>query len=220
MRLTAVAVVLAAIVIAAASYAAPAPKPSEVPVSWQLEIDFHKPQAIRIRLAGEDKPRLFWYLRYTVTNRTGADRIFVPEFVLYTDTGEVLRAGQKTPTAVFEYVKKLRNDPLLKDMAGMTGKLLQGEDNAKSSVAIWPDFDPAAGEFEIFIGGLSGETAEILLPKPIRVTEMDYTGKKRTVVKDKVVLTKALQLRYGIPGEAAARVNTAPRLITKAWVMR
>ena len=112
------------------------------------------------------------------------------------------------------------SQPLLKDMTGMTGKLLQGEDNAKDGVVIWPAFDPKAGAFDLFLGGFSGETAEVQLPSPIKVAEIDFKGKENVVTKTKIILSKALQQTYSIPGEAAARLLTQPKLVKQQWVMR
>ena len=196
------------------------PKPSEVPVSWELEFQFEKPVAVRLKLPGQKVQKTLWYIRYSVANRTGEDLTFVPEFLLYTDTGQTIRAGQNTPAAAFEEIKKLVNDPLLRDVPAMAGKLLQGADNAKRGLAIWPDFDPKAGQIDLFIGGLSGETATLKLPRPITVTETDAAGKKVTVKKDSVILSKTLHLRYKVPGEAAQRFRTPIKLVLKEWVMR
>lgn len=197
-----------------------APNPSPVPIRWELEMQIRPIRAIEVALPGYDRPQLFWFIRYTVTNDTGQDVIFVPDFVMYTDTGQIIHAGQKVPTAVFKSIKKLYNEPLLKDMTDVTGKLLQGEDNAKEGVAIWHNFDPKAGGFDIFIGGLSGESAEVDLPKPIKVVELDAVGNEVVVNKSKAILTKTLDLQYGVPGEAAARGQTTPKLLKKQWVMR
>jgi hypothetical protein len=163
---------------------------------------------------------LFWYLRYQVSNHTGEDQIFIPGFALYSETGQLIRAGQRVPLFVFDHIKKLLNDPFIKDTAAMTDKLLQGDDNAKDGVAIWQDFDPAAGTIDIFVGGLSGETAEIQLPKPVRVAEMDLTGEMKEVVKRKIVLSKTLQVTYSIPGQAEGRLYTPIKLVEQKWVMR
>jgi len=211
---------LFAFLIAGGAWATAAPKPAEIPTYWQLDIDYEAPRPICIQVPGEPEPRIFWYFLYTVTNRTGADRIFVPEFILYTDTGQVLRAGRKVPPVVFDEIKGLHNAPLLTDLPGMAGKLLQGEDNAKSGVAIWPDFDPAAGAFEVFVGGLSGETAEVVLPTPIKTVEREYGQPEKEVVKTKIILSRTLRLHYSIPGEAEARVSTPVPLISKGWIMR
>jgi len=192
------------------------PTPSVIATTWELEFELQTPQSMTIRLPGEDKARTYWYMLYTVTNRTGADRVFVPSFTMYTETGQILRAGMGVPSALFQEVQKRHNNPLLIDMAAITGRLLQGEDNAKDGVAIWPDFDPAARRFDIFIGGLSGERVSLDLPVPVKGVD----AKGKTISKTKVVLTKTMQLTYFLPGEAAARVRTAPRLTGKQWVMR
>jgi len=196
------------------------PKPLTVPLQWELKIDIERLRCLPMRLPGEKRDQLFWYLRYTVTNLTDEDHVFVPEFILYTETGQVSRAGKSVPTAVFYKIKKLHEDPLLKTQTSVTRKILRGRDNAKSGAAIWPDFDPNCGVIDIFIGGLSGETKTIPLPKPVKVVETDYLGNKKTVTKNSLILTKTLQLRYLIAGEKAARRRTVPKLLKKQWVMR
>ncbi|MHA1599442.1 MAG: hypothetical protein ACTSW2_01350 [Alphaproteobacteria bacterium] len=196
------------------------PKPLIVPLEWEFKLELGKFRPIAVKLPNKDTEQVFWYLRYTVTNKSGEDHIFVPEFVLYTENGQIIRAGKKTPGTVFDKIKKLYNDPLMKAPAAMTGKLLQGQDNAKSSVAIWPDFDPNAGKVSVFLGGLSGETASIPLPSPITVVQTDWRGQEKTVTKDKLLLVKTLHLQYDIPGEKSARRFLTPKLIKKCWVMR
>ena len=196
------------------------PKPLTVPQQWQFEIELGDLRPIAVRLPDKKEDQIFWYLRYTVTNRSGEDRILVPEVILYTDTGAIIRSGKQTPMVVFDKIKAVYNDPLMKAPTAMTGKLLQGEDNAKGSVAIWPDFDPNAGKVSIFFGGLSGETVSVNLPAPITVVEPDWRGKEHTITKDKLLLVKTLELQYAIPGEKAARRHLAPRLIKQQWVMR
>jgi hypothetical protein len=216
----ATALAAAIAVISAATAVTAPPKPAEISRQWQLDVKFEKPMPIQVALAGEASARTFWYMRYTVTNRTGGDRIFVPEFILYTDTGQILRAGHKVPTSVFQDVKALYNDPLLLDVSAMSGKLLQGADNAKEGVAIWPDFDGEAGAFDVFVSGLSGETMEMKLPKPIRVNETDIYGKTREIVKDRIILSKTLKMHFSVPGEAAARLSSGMKLDGETWVMR
>ena len=204
-----------------ATSAQTAPKPSPVPVQWELDIDVQAPKPIKVSVAGEAKPRLFWYMTYTVSNHSGADQVFVPEFVLYTDTGEVLRSGTNVPVSVFGAVQKVANDPHLRDTIGVVGPLLQGDDNAKTGVAIWPDFDPLAGAFDIFIGGLSGETAQLTsLPASIPTAQTDLKGNTVTTSKNSLILSKTLDLKYKVPGEAANRIRVVPTLVSREWVMR
>ena len=112
------------------------------------------------------------------------------------------------------------NNPLLQESTAIIGKLLQGNDNAKTGVAIWPDFDARSGVIDIFVGGLSGEMTEITLPEAIEVMQLDASGKQNKVTKSTVVLNKTLDLRYSVPGEASNRANVTPVLEKKSWVMR
>jgi len=198
------------------------PEPTVVPLHWEFKVELDPFRSIPVAPSrkGKAQDRLFWYLRYTVTNLSGQDHVFVPEFVLYTGTGQLLRAGTKVPTDVFNQIKTLHNDPMLKAQTSMTRKLLLGQDNAKSGVAIWPDFDAKAGTVDIFLTGLSGETTAIDLPKPLKVVETDWKGNRKTVTKKRLLLAKTLHLRYAIPGEKAARGDVTPRLVKREWVMR
>ena len=196
------------------------PEPSDVPVTWEFDFEHGRPRPIQVKVPGKDKPQTFWYLMFTVGNSTGEEQTFAPEFVLYTDTGQVLRAGRKVPMKVFQTIREAHNAPLLKRIEDMTGKLLQGEDNAKDGVAIWPDFDPKAGAVDIFVGGLSDDKAEIKLPAPITVTESDGKGGEKEVQRDTVVLSRTRKLSYNIPGEAAERFYTPARFLGATWVMR
>jgi hypothetical protein len=201
-----------------------APKPSVIQVSWQLEGELQtpgRPQPIEVYLPGETRPRVFWYVLYKVTNRSGEDEIFVPEFLLYTDTGQVLRADADVPTSVFNAIKMRHNEPLLRNRTGMTGTIRQGADNAMLGAAIWPDFDPRATRFDVFVGGLSGETAEVDLPNPVTVTEISMDGKTKQVTRNTATLTKTLRLSYAIAGDPADRVRAAIKEARPAtWVMR
>lgn len=201
-----------------ATPAATAPEPNEAPVTWEFDIRYETPKSIMIKAPGEATPRRFWYFLYTVTNRSGEDRDFAPEIALYTNTGQIIRAGAGVNPVVYQTIKKIVNNPLLTDMVGVTGKLLQGEDNARTSVAIFRDFDPKAASFTIFFGGLSGETAVVKLPHPISVPDPLEDGKM--VKTSTVMLSKTLALKYNVGSEARGRGRADVRLIRKSWVMR
>ena len=232
MRLHTAAIALAAVALCAVCLGQPEDKPSPqpavakapvpdiVPMTWEFKFEHGSLRSILADVPGKQKPQLFWYLRYTVTNNSGEDHFFVPEFILYTDTGQLIRAGKSTPTSVYYKIKKLINDPLLITQTSMTGKVLLGDDNAKSGLAIWPDFDPNAGTVDIFIGGLSGETKVIPLPEPLEVMEIDIRGKKTPRKLTQLHLAKTRHLRYKVVGEAAGRPRVTPKLVKKEWVMR
>ena len=198
------------------------PDPSEVRVAWQLEITVHgRPEAIRVKAPGGTEYRTFWFLRYTATNRSGQDQMFVPHFTLYTEAGQVLKAGQGVPPGVFEAIKKLYPHALLTDPIDVPGKLLQGEDNARSSVAIWRDLPEGTGGFEVFVEGFSGETASVTLPAPVEMTELDpWTGETVTVRRRELVLAKTLQLSYELLGSGEPGRAPNVRAAGRKWIMR
>jgi hypothetical protein len=121
---------------------------------------------------------------------------------------------------VVSQIKKAINDPIARDLTGITGKILQGEDNAKRGIVVFKDFDPEAGAFDIFLSGLSGETARIDLPVPVKVTRMGAGGELEQVEVNQLVLTKTLRLRYELRGDLEARIETDSVLIKQDWVMR
>jgi hypothetical protein len=216
------AVVLGAL---ACGIARTAPKPSDLPTTWQLDFKYKEPRPIRVEVPGQKAPVTFWYLEYTVTNQTTDDQGFVPEFVLYTDTGQILRAGKDVPGTVFRTIKQELGEPLLKDLADISGPLLRGANNAKQGVMIFTDIDPKAGSFDIFVGGLSGETARVTPPNPVPtatyVSAKEFKDSNKAVVmQDVIVLRKTLQLHYSLPGEAAARFQTPAKLVQQTWIMR
>ncbi len=194
------------------------PKPSPVPVSWQLDIKFQDIKRIRVNIPGEGE-KTFWYMIYTITNNTGRDITFNPEFALVTDTFEVIPAQIHVAPEVFTAIKNKYKAtyPWLENPLKIIGKILQGKDNARDSVAIWPDFDPKASRFDIYIGGLSGEI--IAVPNPLFVKGKSDPKK----VPPYFVLQKTMTIHYTLPTDPANReraqaIRTGQPDIE--WVMR
>lgn len=197
---------------------AAAPEPSPVPVSWQLEMTHRGPKPFPVR-SPDGTIEVYWYFQYKVVNRTGEDRDFLPDILLYTDTGQVIRAGAGVPASVFNRIKSAINDPLLRDGMGMMGKLKQGEDNHKRGLAIFRDFDPQAGGIDLFISGLSGERVTMALPREVPGTKIEDGRIVPTPVR-KVTLAKNYHARYLVGGNLQDRVNMKAHLLRTGWVMR
>ncbi|NQU76511.1 MAG: hypothetical protein HQ546_09390 [Planctomycetes bacterium] len=197
-----------------------APQPKAVPTDWQFEFTFKAPQPIQVRVPGIEEIQTYWYVLYTVTNNTGSDRTFVPDFTLYTDTGQIVHGGEGAWPSVFEEIQGRHNNPLLQVVSGMTGALLQGQEYAKDGVAIFRDFDPAARAFDLFIGGLSGETIKISLPRKVMVSRADVEGRETLILDNNIVLRRTLHLSYKLPSEAAARFATPAIVHSRQWIMR
>jgi hypothetical protein len=214
------AAIIAAVVMSLVSPGAAAPRAEVGNGVWTLDIDYTTPQPIVLKLPGQRTPQLFWYFTYTVTNHTGQDRMFTPEIVLYTATGQIIQAGAKINPYVYRAIKKVYNDPMLQDGLSVMGKLLQGDDNAKSGIVVFRNFDPMAAKFDIFFGGLSNDSEVVKLPSPIEVITTTTGGKTKKVQKDSVILAKTLWLKYRIGTEASDRAQARPKLISKDWIMR
>ena len=197
-----------------------APKPLPIPADWELEISYDTLMPITMKVPGEDKVQTFWYLRYTLVNRTGDEQLFAPQVALYTDTGELVRASQGVPGPVYLAIQRRYNNPLMRDQTAMAGRILQGRDNARRGVMIFRDFDRKAGSVDIFIGGLSGESVRVKLPQKVELIEVDEKGNLVKVMSDTITMNKTLQLSFDLAGDLGTRGKMTARLSGRQWVMR
>jgi len=184
---------------------------------WNLDFQFDRPEPIVVTGPTGEK-QIYWYVLYTVTNKTGQDRTFVPVFTLFADTGALSRAG--IYPSVFDAVKKLRKPKFLENAVQMMGKLLVGEDNARTGVAIFPPLSFKTTKFTIFIEGLSGEFIE--RPNPVAPPQA-AAGKPEEVKPDadKVIrLRKTLALTYTLPSENWMQNLDQPIFQGKKWTWR
>jgi hypothetical protein len=195
-RLTALASLF---LLATAALAAGFPKPAAVPRSWELDF-----QPGELRLYFDSTGAAYWYFTYVVTNNTGGDRIWAPQFTLLTDTGDILDSGDGVSPYVTEQIIRLLDNELLEQQNEIIGDLLQGEEHARDGLVVWPATNLNVNEISMFIAGLSGETARVVNPA---------TGESK-------VLRKTLQRDYLIPGSAAARGSEPVDLIEESWILR
>lgn len=206
-----------------------APEPSVTPKSWTLDFEYVDPQSITLQLPGYAKPQTFWYMLYTVTNNSGQEVQFLPRFELMTNTMQVVAGDPGVHPMVFEAVKNRHRSthPLLVEPVKVMGKLLQGEDNAKSSVVIWRQIDVEANQFTVYVSGLSGES--VLMRNPnYKPGQPEYATKKlrdgtdvRVAVNPKFfTLRKTMAIRYLLPGDEETRAGARAGRLESTWVMR
>jgi len=200
------------VVVACVCMAAPEPAIVPGPGDWTVDVTFEHPQKITLEPGLGGKPRLFWYLIMTLTNKTKRDVDFYPQCDLMTDTFQIIPSGKSTPTVVFERIKRRHQGryPFLEPLEKVDSKILQGEDNAKDIVIIWPDFNAQAKNIQVFIAGLSNETAVIDHP-----VAKDNTGNPV-----KVYLRKTLELSYALKGDPTLRSFVEMAYKGKRWIMR
>ena len=183
--------------------AAAFPEPKIVIKSWQYDFQHDPPRPIAVHGIG-GTVRWYWYITYKVTNNTGEERLFVPEIMIYTNTGKIFPAGKDVPAVVFNVIKEHLENPLLENPAEIVGQILQGSDHAKEGVAIWQAPQEDVDHLTIFVSGLSGETQAIKNP---------HTGKR-------VVVRKTLMIDYDKPGTTRNIQNQAILPRGQRWVMR
>jgi len=193
------------------------PRTGLVPKSWELHFEFDDPQRITVKLPGSDQPQTYWYVIYRVVNRTGQDVNFMPSFRLVTNTLQVREGGDQVNPLVYDRIAARHRGqfPFFAPPYKITGKLLQGEENARSSAAVFQPFDPDASSFRIYVSGLSGEIERV----PNRVFD---PGKPESEDENPrfFLMRRTLEISYDLPGDPETRVSATPIRRSRLWVLR
>lgn len=163
------------------------PEPEAIPTRWQLDVEM-APLRLTSATDREGQIRAYFYVTYKVTNNTGSDLVFAPTFDLATDEGPSIRSGRDVPPEVTKQLVARLENPLLLDQIQILGLLLQGEENAKEGIAIWPADDLKVDEVRVFASGFSGENRTLEYPNP--------NGGQPI----RIVLRKTLMQVYHTPG--------------------
>jgi hypothetical protein len=190
----------------------PNPKVVQKANQWTLDVKYSAPEQISMQLPNQKTPQRFWYIVLSITNETSLDEVeFYPLCRLITDTFQVIPADKKVPVAVFNAVKGKHQGsyPFLESLDFKDDRLGHGEDNTRDFAIIWPDFDPKARQINLFVGGLSNETAVVEHPKL-----KDNEGGPK-----KIFMQKTLQLKYAVAGDEKLRSTTKIKETKKMWVM-
>ncbi|MCG3136541.1 MAG: hypothetical protein HJJLKODD_00375 [Phycisphaerae bacterium] len=196
--------------------AASIPTPNKAPQSWELKFTFSDPERITLTLPGDHHPTTYWYIRYNVENDSGSDIQFFPAAELVSDSLEVVLAGEQISPTVYDAIRQKHKttDPFMVDPGQILGTLLQGEDNQKSSIFVFRQFNLQDNSFSIFISGLSGEIKRIQNPSFV-ASQPDSETNPRLFT-----LRKTLEVKYQLPGDPRTREEIHPVRISREWVMR
>lgn len=208
-----VGIILCVLGLAYAVSAYPTPAGVQQTDQWTLKVFYSQPQQITLCTNDKNQTQRYWYLILTVTNESSFEETpFYPLCELVTDTFQVIPAGKNVPHAVFEAIKLKHQGsfPFLESLDFADRRILQGPDNTRDFAIIWPDFDPKARQVDLFIEGLSNETAVVEHP-----VLKDEQGNPQ-----KIFLQKTLQLKFAIAGDPALRDSASMKEIEKSWVMR
>ena len=180
-----------------------APEPEAVPRRWQLDFVPGHLRVISIEAPGRSNT-VFFYMTYRVTNNSGQDVMFSPSFDLATDDGHLRRSGRDVPPDVASDLLGRLGDPLLQSETDIQGLLLQGPENARHGVVIWPADNLSVDEIDIYAVGLSGETKTVVRPD---------NG-------ENVVLRKTLRISHHVSGDVNPRSSTPINRTGTRWILR
>lgn len=201
---------------AALGAAVAGPRAGLVASTWQLGFDFHDPQRIAVRLPGDDHATTFWYVLYRVTNHTGKDVEFYPSFRVVTDTLEVVEGGAGISPSVYDAIaaRHKKEFPFFDAPAKVSGPLMQGTVNSRTSAAVFRTFDTNAAGFKLYVSGLSGDIERVTNP---------VFDPHRDESKDNprfFLLKRTLEVEYDLPGDPQTRMYAKPIRRNRRWVMR
>ncbi|GEM_PF-745661 len=201
-RLAAAALLAAFVVVLGPSTptALAAPEPSARPPRWELKFEV----VHDLRLLELDN-EYYWFMTYLVTNRTGEDQIFVPNAILATDAGDIVKDGEGVPYEITQKILKLMKDPFLESKNQIIGQLQTGKEYAREGLLVWKagTLDDVR-DVRVFFGGLSSDTQLV----------------KNPVTGDNAVVRKHLARLYDCPGDPQADPGHAVELRKQEWIMR
>lgn len=187
---------------------AQAPQPSPVPVRWEFDLEIEHHLGIEVvETLGEGR-RPYFYLTYRVTNFTESDRLLAPLWELVTEEGDVLRSGRGVPISVTETLMRRLGNPLLRDQFSMVSTQLQGIENTRFGLVVWPANDLDTDTVTVFATGFSGENTAYFTTDP-------STGERV-----RHLLRKTRMLRYSTPGLLSDTGGDAFEVLEAGWTMR
>jgi hypothetical protein len=154
----------------------------------------------------------YWYLTYSVINKTGQEQVFRPDFVMVSNDGKVIKSDREIPAEAFQRIKSVERNRFLQSASEIGGPIHVGDDQAKDGVAIWKEPSARMGSFKIFVGGLSGEFVILKddQDKPLIDPE----------TKDPVIVRKTLELDYAVYGDEFYPGRDEVHETGQKWVMR
>lgn len=184
-----------------------APEPDPIPRSWQLDFKPGDLRLARVQKA-DGSVAAYFYMSYRVTNKTGEDVLLAPSFELADGEGNVYRSGRGVPLDVSDKIRKELGNSLIEDQISILGMLLQGDENAKDGLVIWPANSMTSSELTVYAAGFSGEVKFVSAMNP------------KTKQREQVATYKTMKLKYKSGGDMSNRGSEPFSVIEQTWIMR
>lgn len=210
---------------------AAAPKPATVPTDWELDFEHSQPRRIVVALPGEKDPRAFWYMIFKVANPSQEERVASLALDMMNEDGSLVPVNKGVPSEVFNAIQQQTKNKLMEPLSNLVKnpRLLAGEDQARTSVAIWPEFSPRMKKFSIFVGGLSGEAKAMNKGADGNLAEItDMVALAMAMAKDPeaqksvIVFWKTLRMDFEVWGDQYLNHANDPvkQVGPEEWIMR
>lgn len=193
--------------------------------AWELRFE---PGPLRVHLDPADGAK-YWYLTYSIGNRTGRERSWAPQFWLHGEAGDLQLSGREVPSRVVrEILAKIQapGQPEILDQNQMIGPLATGREHDRESVVVWPVIETEGvlldqvqqiGESPV-PGLVGGEQATALSVYVTGITSRREL--LRGVTPEPVELRQTRRLRYLVPGNLAAFRDRAVEQVSEDWIYR
>lgn len=202
-RLITLALLAVTLVSVGSRTAVAAPEPEAIPRRWEIRVEPGPLRCMNVEVPGKG-PQSYFYMTFKATNLSGQDLYFAPSFDLSLSDGTIARSGRDVPAEATKAILGYVNNPFLKEEIALQGQFLQGPENAKEGLVVWPARTLKFSEASVYMAGFSGETKSIIRPD---------TGKAH-------VLRKTLMLRHEVNGEIDPTLNTTLTRSIQRWILR
>ena len=135
---------------------------------------------------------------------------------MVTSSLQVIKGGEQISPTVYDAIKARHKitHPFMIDPSRVSGTLLQGEDNAKTSMVVFRQFNYEDNAFSIYFSGLSGEIKQ--QPNPSFDASQPESKKNPRAFS----IRKTLEIKYDLPGDESTRRLATPIRRERNWVMR
>jgi hypothetical protein len=131
---------------------------------WVLDFSFKSLRIVTVDIPGKGR-RQIHYLYYKVINRTGAPRMFAPQFIMVNEEkGEKIEDSVLTQAIPLIQAREDAAIPVLGavNVVGMIPPSTKANiDDAVFGVAVWEKWDKKSDRFSIYVRGLSDGYKEV-----------------------------------------------------------
>jgi hypothetical protein len=133
---------------------------------WVLDFRFKSLRIKTVEVPGKGRVQIH-YMYYSVVNRTGKPRMFVPQFTMVNEDGKKFEDSVVPEAIPLIQAREDQTIPVLgavNVMGVIPPSTRKDVDDAVFGVAVWDRWDPKSDRFSIYVRGLSDGYKEVPSP--------------------------------------------------------